>query len=209
MEPIPSARTHHVGNRGLICKGVQYRASFSGSRFPFKLNMINASGVKSSVLEVLKGTFHLCINDIMEEQSVSIPRTTCGTRRRTIAQSITQSLPCIVSTSWNQRADTTLQTRNHTQKVVLKSPVASCTGKGSCLNSSRALTSAPCSSNNRATWIFPLSTARCSGVLPRYPGHQSLPRVQVAFEQTRRVLGVPRRNSGVATIVSRALISAP
>jgi hypothetical protein len=33
----------------------------------------------------------------MEERSVSIPRTTCGARRRTLAQSITQSPPCIVS----------------------------------------------------------------------------------------------------------------
>jgi hypothetical protein len=29
--------------------------------------------------------------------------------------------PCAVSTSWSQQADATLQTRRHTQKVVLQS----------------------------------------------------------------------------------------
>ena len=100
----------------------------------------------------------------MEEQSVSKP---VPLAPHDVVPSITRSPPCIVGTSWNQRTDTTLQTQNHAysdQKVVLKSPVASCTRKELRLIRC-ALTSAPCFSNNRATWILPHSTAWCSEFL--------------------------------------------
>ena len=76
-------------------------------------------------------------------------------------------------------------------------------------NSSRALTSAPCFSNNRTTWILPPPAARCSDVPPRLVGASITALRSSSMDRLAMFFGCDRTPIQWSPTPSRAFISAP
>ena len=113
----------------------KYWASFSQDRAflssPVQYQRGQVLGCFDYMLEIINETIHMYYRSMVCIVALYLGRLlTHNVVHSTMYYMIS---PCIVSTSSNQRADTTLQTRDNTQKVVPKYPVPSCNGKGYCL----------------------------------------------------------------------------